>query len=498
MKRRDFLKATGAFAAHLVANSMILTPTLIRQAQAATGYPLNLLRAAIPAQDALLLVPSDKAYAAYNIDMNLRTKLNPQIRVLCRTAQAVAATINWAKTNSVPFAIRGGGHSYEGFSQSTGVVIDGRAMNGIEMSLDSEHVTVGAGCALGDIYSALAKKGRVIPAGSCPTVGVAGHVLGGGFGLLGRDLGLACDSLKNIEIVDAQGRILNANESENADLFWALRGGGNGSFGVATKFVFQTHPLKQVSTCGVSWVLPIERALKVMKAWQEWAPHAPDAITTIFRVGRHESGQIALRCAGQSANSESSLKAELAKWVTIQSPIKQNTMTSPFIDAAKRFGGTGLYEAIYMKGKSDYMLSPMSDEGIMTLMQNLQKIPTGSVVAICDAYGGAVSKVGKNATAFHHREALYSIQYYSQWSKAKDTPLRLGYSRQVYEAMRPFVSGLAYVNYSDLDLKNYAEAYWGNNLPRLQELKNQYDPENLFRHAQSVPSSAIPFNGTSQ
>ena len=487
MKRRDFLKATGAFAVHLIGSSIVLTPALLSRAQAATGLPLDSLRSMIAEGDALFLVPGDTDFAKYNFSMNLRTNLTPQLRILCRTGDAVSAVISWARTNSISFSVRGGGHSYEGLSQSSSVVIDGRAMKSIEVSDDAGLVYVGAGSALGEVYHALAPHGRAIPAGSCPTVGVAGHTQGGGFGLLARPLGLACDSLKAIEVVDANGRILNASEAENQELFWALRGGGGGSFGVATRFVFQTHPVAKVSTLGVSWVLPIERAVRVMKAWQAWAPKSPDAITTIFRVGKHPSGQIALRCAGQSTDSEAKLKAELAKWINTEAPTSFSTSTLNFIDAVLHFAGGESYETIFMKGKSDYVFTPMSDEGIVTLMTGLTQLPTGAIVAICDSYGGAVGRVAPDATAFNHRKALYSIQYYSQWSKATDSAVRIGYSRQLYDSMRPYVSGQAYVNYCDIDLKNYAQAYWGENLTRLSALKTKLDPDNLFRHAQSVP-----------
>lgn len=480
---------TGATAAHLIGSSILLTPALLRQAQAATGFPLESLRGLIGPDEALFLVPSDADYAKYNISMNLRTRLNPQIRILCHTADAVAKTLSWARANSVPFAMRGGGHSYEGLSQSSGLVIDSRGMNEIVVSDDGTMATVGSGASLGDVYKALGAHGRVIPAGSCPTVGVAGHVLGGGFGMLARRFGLACDSLDSIEIVTADGQILQASLSENADLFWALRGGGGGSFGVVTKFVFHTQALSQVSTCGVSWALPPDKAVKVMKAWQAWAPSAPSAITTIFRVEHHGANQIALRCAGQSAGAEAQLKSELAKWISVEPPTSVSTTTLPFLGAVSRFSGGESYDTIFMKGKSDYLFSPMSDKGISTLMHGLVALPPGAVAAICDGYGGAVSAVASDATAFAHRDALYSIQYYSQWSRASDSPTRLAQSRQLYQSMRPFVSGSAYVNYCDVDLPNYAEAYWGGNLTRLSALKSQYDPGLVFRHAQSVPGA---------
>lgn len=489
MKRREFLKATGAVAAHLLANSIVLTPALLRRAQADTGLPLASLRAAL-GPDALLLLPADTDFAKYQVTYNLRTQVVPQVRVLCRTPQAVSTTLQWIRSNQVPFSIRGGGHSYEGLSNSPGVVVDNRAMKSIQFDPETNQIAVGAGCALGEIYQALAEKQRAIPAGSCPTVGVSGHVLGGGYGLLGRSFGLACDNLESVELVDSAGSIVTASASENPDLFWALSGGGSGSLGVATRFVFRTHPLEQVSVFGVSWVLPVPKAVAVMKAWQAWAPVAPDSITSIFRVGRDTSGLVALRCVGQSTDSERKLAAEIEKLTRIAAPTKQSMSTKTFGEATRHFGGDGAYSSIFMKGKSDYAVEPMSDRGMATLMNQILALPTGAVVAMCDAYGGAVSRVASEATAFNHRNALYSIQYYSQWSDVSKTALRLEMIRAVHASMRPFVSGRAYVNYCDLDLKNWPDAYWGTNLERLKSVKRTWDPENFFRHAQSIPIQA--------
>jgi FAD/FMN-containing dehydrogenase len=123
-------------------------------------------------------------------------------------------------------------------------------------------------------------------------------------------------------------------------------------------------------------------------------------------------------------------------------------------------------------------------------MTEIQKLSPGAIAAICDAYGGKVGEIAPDATAFVHRDALYSIQYYSQWTRATDTPRRMAMSNRVYQAMRPYVSGYAYLNYPDVDLPDYARAYWGDNLARLSQVKSKYDPENIFRHGQSVPPVA--------
>ena len=213
------------------------------------------------------------------------------------------------------FAVRSGGHSYEGFSQSPDLVIDVRGMTGIKLSADKKSVSIGSGSSLGSVYKALTPSHLAIPAGSCFPVGVAGHSLGGGFGLLGRPFGLACDSILSMEMVDASGQIRTVSAQENPDLFWALRGGGNGSFGVVTNFNFRTSPVNMVAKFGMTWNKPIAQAVKIVQAWQQWLEDLPSSITGTLHLEKAEqkSGLIKVHVAGLSVQSESRLKVELKR-----------------------------------------------------------------------------------------------------------------------------------------------------------------------------------------
>jgi FAD/FMN-containing dehydrogenase len=155
---------------------------------------------------------------------------------MCKTPNAVGVMVDWCRTNNMPFAVRCGGHSYEGFSESASVVIDLRLMNSIAIDVATKTATVGAGASLGQLYQAIAPRGFAFPGGSCPTVGVSGHLLGGGYGYLARPFGFACDNVLSVDLVDPQGKQVHADAQQNADLFWACRGGGGGTFGVATGY----------------------------------------------------------------------------------------------------------------------------------------------------------------------------------------------------------------------------------------------------------------------
>lgn len=485
MKRRDFLSQSGKLAT-LFAFGPALNPALLSQLSVEAALPLLTLQKDLESSGSLLVLPDSAQYQSYLVSFNKRTQLSPQLRVIAKSAEAVSQAILWAQKNRVPFATRSGGHSYEGFSQSTHMVIDVRGMQDITMN--GNTVEVGSGAALGQVYEHLSVDNKALPAGSCPTVGVAGHTLGGGFGLLARPYGLAADNLLSIELVDAQGRILTLSPNENAELFWACRGGGSGSFGVATRFEFKTQEVPTVTDFGVTWQMTPENAVKVMRAWQDWIQTSSTQTTCIFRVSRHSSTEILLHCAGQSLLSQSELDRELADLEKAAGATTRNSSeTKKFIDSVHYFAGGEAYESIFMKAKSDYVTEPMSEEGMMALMKGLLANPA-AIDVICDSYGGAINKVPTQSTAFAHRgTTLFSMQYYMSWSRAADSDRHVQYMRELYQVMRPYVSGGAYVNYCDLDLPNYAQAYWGSNLPQLEILKKKYDSSNFFRHAQSVP-----------
>src|ERR1700712_1821475 len=210
-----------------------------------------------------------------------------------------------------------------------------------------------------------------------------------------------------------------------------------------------------------------------------------------MKVGPAGGGLISMRCIGQSIGSESALRSQLKTLTTLQTPSSPLSVQSlGFLDAVKHFAGPLAYEQVYLKAKSDYVLSPLGSAGIDAMMAAVAPVAPGGIVLLCDSYGGRISDVAADATAFPRRAGTqYCIQYFSSWTRAGDTPTRLAQVAKVYAAMRPPMPGASYVNYCDLDLPDFAKSYWGDNLARLVAVKQQYDPDNLFHHAQSVPVS---------
>jgi FAD/FMN-containing dehydrogenase len=476
--RRECLKA--------LAKTAIFAPALLSGLRADATARLPPLPD-LPDTEALLLTPGDTRFARYETAFNRRTMRVPKLRALCKTPDAVAAVLEWLRSNRIPFALRSGGHCFEGFSESDSVVVDTRLMNAVEIDTAIETVTTGPGSSLGSLYKAAATRGYALPAGTCPWVGIAGHALGGGSGYLSRQFGFLCDGLQSIEYIDANGRMVVADAGQNTDLFWASRGGGGGCLGVVTCFRFRLFPVRKVLVFTVEWSLPPDQALTIVKAWQDWASQAPEAICSTLTIALDPQDRIWLECAGQSVGSEDQLRRELRGLLKLKGA-QAGPLIKPmsFLQAVNHFSEGWSHQSIYAKGKSDILLAPLCDEAIAVLFEGVQHLPKDDFTVVMHAYGGAIARTSSSATAFPYRNALGCIQYALSWNKPDKTHTRLLQMRRLYDSMRPYVSGGAYVNYCDTELQNWREAYWGPNLSRLEGIKSRLDPDNLFRHAQSI------------
>jgi FAD binding domain/Berberine and berberine like len=421
----------------------------------------------------------------------------PRAIVYCESAEDVQRTVRWAQKHALHIVPRCGGHSYAGYSTiSRGVVVDVSRLNRVHVQDDI--ATVGAGARLIDVYGGLAPLGLTVPAGSCPTVGIAGLTLGGGVGYAGRKLGLTCDNLVGLSLVTADGKLVACGPHENGDLFWACRGGGGGNFGIATKFRFRTHHVGDVAYYQVAW--PWSDAARAARAWQAFAPHAPDELfSTLYMStnGARGPGTVPfVSSGGQFFGSQSALGSLIAPLVATGTPTRVTVGTLTYIDAIMHWAGCHPLERCHVvghtrfKSKSDYIGAPLSNTAIATLLAGLEASQAsrslGGAALIFDASGGAINRVHAADTAFVHRNALFSIQYFSSWVGAGAGDLH--WIRSLYAAMRPFVSGFAYQNYIDPDLKSWRHAYYGSNLRRLVQVKRKHDPHGFFRFAQGIPA----------
>ena len=425
--------------------------------------------------------------------------VHPLAVVYCESAIDVSRTILWARQNAVPIRARSGGHSYAGYSTTPGVVIDVSRLASITVNAPAGTVGIGAGARLMDVYRELAAHGLAIPGGSCPTVGIAGLALGGGVGFSGRKLGLTCDNIRSFTMVTADGVVRSCTPQRNPNLFWAGRGGGGGNYGVATRFTFTTHAVGSVTVYRAGW--PWSDAARVVDAWQRWAPVAPDELFSLLDLESSDSGRLRVGSSGQFFGTGPQLQALLTPFFAAgAAPDTLEITTMPYLDAMLLWAGCS--DALHCRlgdgvgrsrfaAKSDYVAGQLSPGGIAALIQGIEAraaTPAGGSV-LFDAYGGAINRVPKPATAFVHRDASFSLQYIAGWSSASSAAgeqAAVSWLRGTYAAMRPYVSGLAYQNYIDRELPHWGLAYYGSNYARLRRVKRRYDPHNVFRFAQSI------------
>ncbi len=385
-------------------------------------------------------------------------------------------------------------------------------MNAINVDAGTGVATIGAGAHLIDVYAALAQQGFALPAGSCPTVGIAGLTLGGGVGVLGRKFGLTCDNLLSAQVLLANGHGITCDASHNSDLFWALRGGGGGNFGVVTSFTFQTHAVSSLSLFTLYW--PWSSAADVVAAWQNWAPQAPDELWSncVLQSTSNKSANPIVLVNGVYVGSVTALNSLLQQLIR-QIPVAPSsnyvssaTLLDTMLTEAGCYGKTvgqchlpsqnpqGQLVRGTFSAKSDYFTNPLPRSGIDVLVNAVAQCQSSSILGVngigFDAFGGAINRVASDATAFVHRNALFSAQYSANWN-ASDPPSVASANQtwlaNTWQAMRPYASGGAYVNYIDPNLPNWQQAYYGSNLPRLQQVKATYDPTNFFHFAQSIP-----------
>ena len=402
----------------------------------------------------------------------------------CASSEDVTICLLWAQRNDMPIAIRSGGHSYAGFSTTDGLMIDVSLMNEVG-AMDSEgRLRLGGGARNANVFAALQAGNHAITHGRCKGVGVAGLTLGGGIGFSQRLHGLTCDQLVETEIVIASGERLVCNANENADLFWACRGGG-GNFGVNVSLTFQTFPVGDYAVFRLNWN---EGVGELLPAALELLPSMPNRLGCKLQL---EGGkEPALSLQGQLAGSQAELAQVLAPLYGIAKPREEAISVLPYWLCQEILTEAGDPE--YSHERSRYIFRPLPAEAIATILDFLRRWPGTHDGAEWKAFlaGGAVAKVAPEATAFVHRSALMLSAIDLAWTPEDDDGLvaeNEAWLDAFHAAMRPFTSDQSFQNFVDGAETDYLRAYYGTNLERLVEIKRRYDPGNLFRFPQSLP-----------
>ena len=444
-----------------------------------------------------VICPGDPTYDEARALWNAAHDHHPALIVRVAGPADVAAALRFARSEKLEVAVRGGGHSIPGFSGvDGGVVIDLSLMRGVLVDPIGKRAIVQGGATWRDVDLETQAHGLATTGGLVSTTGVGGFTLGGGIGWLMRRYGLACDNVIAADLVTADGEFVRASATDNPDLLWALCGGG-GNFGVVTSFEFSLHQVGPTVAGGVVFYSG-DDAEKVLRAWREWLPSAPEELTTLVNLStappapflpESAHGKRFAAIAGVYAGP---VEAGLEAWAPLRAiaePVADLIGPIPYV------GMQGLLDALHPKGDGNYFkshhMTDLPDEAIDALVAGHQAVTSPQNEIHVHDLRGAVARGPANGSAFPHRDAPYVLNVIGKWPAGTQGDAHIEWARDVVESMEKFGTGSAYVNFlgDPEDTDRLRSAYGPETYDRLVAIKDKWDPENVFHLNQNIRPS---------
>ena len=408
----------------------------------------------------------------------------PALIARCQGVADIADAVHLARKLNLDVAVRGGGHNPAGRATiDGGLMIDLAPMKGIHVDPKTRTVRAQGGVTWAEFNRETQLYGLATTGGVVSSTGIAGLTLGGGLGWLMSKYGLALDNLLSVDIVTAEGKVLKASAEEDADLFWAVRGGG-GNFGVAASLEYRLHPVGPSVTGGLI-AHPFDRAKEMLQFYRELTASLPDELTVFAGLIHAPDGAklaVLVPChCGPLGEGEAAMRPIKQ----FGSPVMDTTGAMPYCEL------NAMLDAAYPKGALNYwkssFLAQLSDEAIDRMIGCFAECPTPMGQVLIEHFHGAATRVGVGDTAFPHRAEGYNLVLLSEWMDPTTTARCIAWARDTYAAMGPFVGSGRYVNYlGDDEGANSVAAAYGRNYRRLRELKARYDPENFFHMNQNI------------
>ena len=439
-----------------------------------------------------VLLPESSSYDTARKVWNGMIDRRPAVIVRCRHAADVASAIAYARAEGLPLAVRGGAHNVAGYAcVDDGLVVDLSTMKSIEIDSATRRAVSDPGLTWGEFDRATSASGLATTGGLVSTTGIAGFTLGGGIGWLMRRYGLTCDNLVSAEVITADGEKLTANDSQHADLFWALRGGG-GNFGVVTRFEYRLHPVTTV--IGGLTLYPAAQARAALRFFREVTDSAPDALTALFAfitappapfvpdwLQGKPAVAIVVCYAGDAAKGERVVRP-LKQWdpsgVDVVGPVPYTALQS-MLDAGAPPGCLNYWKSGY--------LDSLTDAAIDTIVEHAERMGSPLAQVHLHHMGGAVARVQSDATAFAHRRSAFAVNLVAMWTDAAETDRYVGWARGFSDALQPHANGAMYVNFlGDEGEARVRAAYGEQTYAKLARIKGRYDPQNVFRLNQNI------------
>lgn len=416
---------------------------------------------------------------------NLALAVPPKEHIRCRSTEDVTRAVKDLTARGTSFSIYSSGHCFAGFSLGKEAVIDVSPMSQIEM--DRARVTAGPGTQVGALTRALGAAGRMLPMGFCQTVALGGHLGCGGIGHLSRSHGLLADQLEAATVVLADREVVTASEDSHPDLFWALRGGGPGSFGIVTEMTFRTLPDRPATHISALVRLPVAEAARVAAAWQGWSVQLPEAVATTLEVFSPDFENIQLRLAVIASEDGPDLRGAIVGFMSAvpwqEAPSVTQGLYSQLADV---FWPRDYYPSEALAYGAAFAETPTNVNVWAAMFTQVvqQKAPRQHL--FIERLGGAIARVSSKATGYAHRDAAFLWQIEGRFNRLHDAEEQTQAVEDLTQILRRTTGGASYAGYPNPRLADWPTAYWGGNYARLQQVKTAYDPGNVFSHAQSV------------
>jgi len=427
-----------------------------------------------------LVDKKDARYDALRKGFNERIDKYPQVIAVCTSAQDVAAAVCYAQDKKLPIAVKSGGHSMEGFScNDDGMVINLSKMNSVEM-LDGGKIKVGPGCTLSNLYDNTLSKGRLLPGGSCATVGLGGLTLGGGYGIFARKYGLTCDHLLEATMVDGQGNIHNTKN--DAELLWALKGGGNGNFGIVTEMIFTTHaaPPTLQAHYFKARKLDAERAAAILETWMELMPQLPAPCFSGYVLN---GGTLNILITNYEPD-DNNLPPLLNKLSAVVDDF-HSSRVGALETMVKNYYGVG--KPLRFRNSSAGFFKGYSDVAPFIKDIFAKTIATPGMMYQVNTLGGKINDAdAEKQSSYPHRGYDFVSELQGYGNSATQDKAIAAVTTEVLKITEQHGINRQYVNYCSLEFSNCEQAYYADNYPRLQAVKRKYDPDDNIRHPQSI------------
>jgi FAD/FMN-containing dehydrogenase len=439
-----------------------------------------------------VITESDEGYEDARKVFNAMIDRRPAAVVRCSETADVAAAVDFARENELDVAVRGGGHSVPGFGTvDGGIVIDLAGMQAVDVDPERRTARAQGGATWGIFNDATYAHGLATTGGVVSTTGVGGLTLGGGIGYLARGAGLSCDNLISAEVVTADGRTVTASESENEDLFWALRGGG-GNFGVVTAFEFRLHPVTDIY--GGPMFFEASDAGAVLRAYRDFIVDAPEEFggfpawqiappLPFIPEDRHGDTFLALvSCFNGSAEDGERVLKPLRDAAPV---VAEHVDTMPYPVLNSAFDGLYPPGGLQHYWKANFV-TELTDDAIEAHLEHGPKVPVVNSAVHIYPINGACHRVAADETAFAYREATFATVIAGMWPDPADNEANIAWVREYYDATAPLSEEGGYVNFMSEDDQDRVKANYRGNYDRLVEVKRTYDPHNLFHLNQNV------------